>query len=445
MSIENNLETPIVKTEDANKLLHDIRETVEKENKCLNDTVQKVEKMAADLEPFAKKIDEVSAKQVEQKKVIDALQRQAINITTKANGEVEILNPELVDAYQKYFYCSKGLQMVSQDPMVNKYYHASAGSAGAMEIKLPAFARDGKSLVPYGNIEQKYLRTDIGDAGGFLVPPEFMPIMLRRLTEVSPVRQYATGRTTYSNVLQVPVRNVLLTGSWGNQGLTPLLQSQSQYLRPEIHMKRMNVTVPISIEELMDSPFDMQAEISNDVNESYAQMEGYGFVKGDGVHQVEGIMTNSQVKEIATGKASDITADSITQMFGEIKWQSYGSQNYDRTYMFNRRTWIKILQLKDGQGRYIWSLGNIQAGMPNTILGANYIIAPDMDDVSANLHPIVMGDFKKGYMIVDRMLMYMVRDEVTMPGYINFSFIRRLGAQVVMPEAFIKLKVATSV
>jgi HK97 family phage major capsid protein len=202
--------------------------------------------------------------------------------------------------------------------------------------------------------------------------------------------------------------------------------------------------VPISIEELMDSPFDMQAEIANDVNESYSQLEGYGFVKGDGVHQVEGIMTNAQVQHIPTGKATDITADSITQMFGEIKWQSYGNQNYDRTYMFNRRTWIKILQLKDGQGRYIWSLGNIQAGMPNTILGASYIIAPDMDDIGAGLYPIVMGDFKKGYMIVDRMLMYMVRDEVTMPGYINFSFIRRLGAQVVMPEAFIKLHVSAS-
>lgn len=53
-----------------------------------------------------------------------------------------------------------------------------------------------------------------------------------------------------------------------------------------------------------------------------------------------------------------------------------------------------------------------------------------------------MGDFKKGYMIVDRMLMYMIRDEITTPGIINLSFIRRYGAKVVKAEAFNKYKIS---
>lgn len=441
MSIENNLETPVTKQEDANKLLHDIQYCLDKENKDLAETKAKVEKMASDLAPFAEKIDAVATQQKAQKEVVDALQRNASQFSKKGFSEQEVLNPEMIEAYNRYFFAAPKTNPTVTDPLVNKYYNINSAINSDVNIQLPIVTKGFSSAsMPVRQAEQKYLRTDVADAGGFLVPPEFVPVMLRRLTEVSPIRQYASGRTTYSNLVQIPVRNVLLKGSWGWQGQSPLSQSQSQYIRPEIHMKRLSIQVPITIEELMDSPFDMQAEIANDVNESFAQLEGLGFVKGDGVNQVEGIMTNDKVKSITTTKAADITADSITQMFGEIKWQSYGNQNYDRTYMFNRRTWIKILQLKDGQGRYIWSLGNIQAGLPNTILGANYIIAPDMDDVGANNYPIVMGDFKKGYMIVDRMLMYMIRDEVTQPGYINFSFIRRLGAQVVMPEAFIKLQ-----
>jgi HK97 family phage major capsid protein len=431
-------------TEQLGKLVTELRSTVEQENKTLSETTEKMEKMEKDLIAAEQKSQELSGKLAQQQKVVDALEKQAGKACINEKGGEKVLNPELIDAYNKYFYCRDSKTLLSYDDNVRKYYNQNPEA----NIVLPAIDRDTKNLCSFNKLnpamEQKYLRTDVGDAGGFLVPPEFIPTMLRRLTEISPIRQYASTRTTYSNLALIPIRNVLLNGYWGYEGQSPLGQSQSQYNRAEIHMKRLSVEAPITLEELMDSPFDMQAEISNDVNETFAQLEGAGFVNGTGPTQVEGIMTNSQVASIATGKASDITADSITQMFGETKYTSYGNQMYDRTYMFNRRTWIKILQLKDGQGRYIWSLGNIEAGIPNSILGASYIIAPDMADVSAGTYPIVMGDFKKGYMIVDRMLMYMIRDEVTQKGFIKFAFIRRLGAQVVMPEAFVKLHVAVS-
>lgn len=143
----------------------------------------------------------------------------------------------------------------------------------------------------------------------------------------------------------------------------------------------MSVQVQVTLDEIMDSPFDIQAEITNDVNESMAQLEGTNFINGDGVLACEGIMTNADISVTNSGKANDLNADTILQMFGAIKWNSYGGVKYDRIYGFNRRTWIKILQLKDGVGRYIWAQGNIEQGIPNTILGTPYAIFPDMDDV----------------------------------------------------------------
>jgi len=426
--------------DELGKLVHEIRDSLEKGSKSYSDIETKVEKMEKDLNKAHEEVQKLQAKSGKQEEIIDALERREGVKSVNSSAGMQVLNPELINAYNKYFYARDSKLAISTDDDINKYYKLSDPQGF---VTIPKINKFDNSLEKR---EFKYVRSDVGDAGGLLVPPEFMPEMIRNLTEISPVRQYARAMSTYSNVLQLPVRNVLLSSSWGYEGQNPVTQSQSQYTRPEIHMKRLSVRVPITIEELMDSPIDMQAEIANDVNEEFAQREGYGFIKGDGVNQVEGLMSSQAgINAIASGNTTNITADAILQMFGEIKWESYGNQNYDRIYTFNRRTWIKILQLKDGVGRYIWAQGNVAAGIPNTILGAQYFISPDMDDIGANTYPILMGDFKKGYVVADRMLMYMIRDEITTPGMVSFTFIRRIGAQVVKKEAFVKMKVAGSV
>jgi len=424
--------------EELGKLVHEVRDTIEKGNKTSSEIQEKMTKMESDLDVNHKKVHAMQATIDKQQAVIDALERKEGNVSHAQNKNgAAILNPELMEVYSKSFAVSNLKMAMHSDEKMLKYYSLTEGEG---TVTLP---KVNKITGNYEARDFKYVRSDVADAGGLLVPPEFMPELIRNLTEVSPVRQYARSMTTYSNVLQLPLRNVLLTSAWGYQGQTPISQSQSQYQRPEIPMKRLSVSVPITIEELMDSPIDMQAEITNDVNEEFAQMEGAAFINGNGTNQVQGLMsTEAGISAINSGSASNITADAILQMFGAIKWESYGNQNYDRIYTFNRRTWIKILQLKDGIGRYIWAQGNIAAGIPNSILGAQYFISPDMDDVTAGKYPILMGDFKKGYVVADRMMMYMVRDEVTQPGKIIFTFIRRLGAGVVKKEAFVKMLVS---
>ena len=424
--------------EELGKLVHEVRDTIEKGNKTSYEIQVKMGKMEIDLDDAHKKVQAMQATASKQQEVIDALERKEGNTSrVQDKSGTPILNPELVEVYNKVFAVSKLKIAQQHDEKMLKYYSLTEGEGN---VTLPKVNR---LTGTYESRDFKYVRSDVADAGGLLVPPEFMPELIRNLTEVSPIRQYARSITTYSNVLQLPLRNVLLTSAWGFQGQVPISQSQSQYQRPEIPMKRLSVSVPITIEELMDSPIDMQAEITNDVNEEFAQMEGAAFINGSGTNEVQGLMsTEAGISSINSGSASNITGDAILQMFGAIKYESYGNQNYDRIYTFNRRTWIKILQLKDGVGRYIWAQGNVAAGIPNTILGSQYFISPDMDDVSANLYPILMGDFKKGYVVADRMMMYMVRDEVTQPGKIIFTFIRRLGAAVVKKEAFVKMKVS---
>ena len=78
------------------------------------------------------------------------------------------------------------------------------------------------------------------------------------------------------------------------------------------------------------------------------------------------------------------------------------------------------------------------------ILGDPYLSAIDMPDVATGQTPIAYGDFMRGFMIVDRTMMTMIRDEVTLAAQdmIALTFHRRLAAQVVRAEAIKKLTVA---
>jgi HK97 family phage major capsid protein len=202
----------------------------------------------------------------------------------------------------------------------------------------------------------------------------------------------------------------------------------------------MSVYTDISNEMMDDSVFDMRSQISSDVSEDFAKLEGAAFINGDGVNKPEGLLTNSDVGEYASGSASAITADSLFGIQGEVK------EGYDMEWMFNRRTLHQhIRTLKDGNGDYLLSMG--LGDLPNTVAGAPYVIANDMPDVSAGTYPILIGDYSKAYYIVDNRSLTTLEDPYTqgVEGMRRFIFQKRTGGQVVLAEAIKKLKIATSV
>ena len=99
--------------------------------------------------------------------------------------------------------------------------------------------------------------------------------------------------------------------------------------------------------------------------------------------------------------------------------------------------------MKDGQNNYIWQPG-LASGVPNTILGQAYLEVPDMPDVAAGAVPIVFGDLRRAYTIVDRVSLSILRDPFTQATSGNIRFIarRRVGGQMVLAEAIRKLKVS---
>jgi len=287
------------------------------------------------------------------------------------------------------------------------------------------------------DLERKYLRTDINDQGGYLVPITQESEMIKKITEISAIRSVAKVRTMPSKLMRMPVRSALIASSWVGEGQTNAI-SQSVYGREELVAKKLSVTAVISSEELQDASVNMISEINFDVAEEFGRAEGSEFVNGAGVNTPEGFMVNSNVPEINSGLAGAIQFDNFASLAGELK------TGYRPIYGFNRKTLAAIRNLKDGSGAYIWRSGNLGAGLPNSIAGTSYIEIPDMANIGANAYPVIYGDFNMGYLIGDRLGFTVIRDDITLAqeDKVKFTFKKRLDGQVVLPEAFVKLKVS---
>jgi len=285
-------------------------------------------------------------------------------------------------------------------------------------------------------IEEKTLRTDTDTNGGYLAPSQYVNEIIKEITEISPVRQVARVIRTNSKEIEIPKRTGLVSGGWVGE-LESSSSSNSSYGMEKITVNKMMVYSDISVEMLQDAAFNMRQEISSDVAEDFAKLEGAAFINGNGVKKPEGLLANADISSYNSGAAAALTADSLFEIQGELK------AGYDLAFMMNRKTLHQhVRTLKDNNGQYLLQLG--LGALPNTIAGLPYVLANDMPDVAANAFPILIGDYRKAFYIVDSAEVTVLEDPYTqaISGVRRFNFYKRVGGQVVLPEAVKKLKIA---
>jgi HK97 family phage major capsid protein len=107
----------------------------------------------------------------------------------------------------------------------------------------------------------------------------------------------------------------------------------------------------------------------------------------------------------------------------------------------NRRTVSDIRKFKDADGNYIWQPSS-EAGQPSTLLGYPLIEAEDMPDMSSGNSFMAFGDFRRGYLIVDRQGVRVLRDPFSAKPYVLFYTTKRVGGGVQDFEAIKLLKAA---
>ncbi len=111
----------------------------------------------------------------------------------------------------------------------------------------------------------------------------------------------------------------------------------------------------------------------------------------------------------------------------------------------NSNTAVRLRTIVDGNGRYLWApTGNLIEGIEHPLLGYAVEIDDEFDDIGASTFPIAFGDFKQGYVIVDRQGIRVERDAVTQKGRVLFDTYKRVGGGAGDFNAIKFLKVAAT-
>ena len=292
--------------------------------------------------------------------------------------------------------------------------------------------------------ETKALTVGTAATAGNLAPEEYVAEIIKIVTEISPVRAVARVRQTTSKEIEIPQKTANFAAAWTAETGTRSETTGYTTALKTIATHEQYAMVDISSQLLEDSAFDMEAEMNQEFAEQFAKGEGAAFINGNGTNKPVGITNGNVVAHTATGAASAaISTDNLMDLVHGLK-SEYAA---NATMMFNRATLGIIRKLKDTAGQYIFQTGfSGQSGAPNTIIGIPYVEAPDVADAASGAKSVLIGDFRRGYMIVDRVALSVLRDPYSQAstGLVRYLARKRVGGEVVLAEAMRVLKHATS-
>jgi HK97 family phage major capsid protein len=315
-----------------------------------------------------------------------------------------------------------------------------------------AYFRKGREAESLGELAVKAAMTTQSDPdGGYMVTTEMEKTIDRVLMNVSAMRNLAQVRPISTGEYKKLVSQGGATGGWVGER-----QARTETGTPslaELAFQAMELYAePAATQSFLDDAFvDIGAWLADEVSITFAEQEGAAFVTGDGIAKPRGILSYAAVADnvykwgkigyYGTGGAG-FAADpaGLDALIDVTQGLKQGYRN-NAGWLFNRFTGGKIRKLKDSQGHYQWQPSN-QVGQPASLLG--YPIADDdnMPDTGANAYPVAFADWKRAYLIVDRIGVRVLRDPFTSKPNVLFYTTKRVGGGIQNFEAIKLLKCA---
>ncbi|MCD7059488.1 phage major capsid protein [Pelagibacterium xiamenense] len=305
--------------------------------------------------------------------------------------------------------------------------------------------------------EEKALSVGSNPDGGYLVPAETETEISRLLTEVSPMRAICGVRQVSSSVYKKPITVSGPQVGWvGETGARA--QTTSQTI-DELSFPTMELyAMPAATQNFLDdAAVDVGRWIAEEVNAAFAEQETGAFVAGDGVNKPTGFLDATIVAEdswswdnlgyVATGvdggfpggvdpvDASDVLIDLVYALKAGYRQNA--------TWLMNRATQAAVRKLKDADGNYLWQPA-AQANGRASLMGFPLVEAEDMPDIGSDTTPIAFGDFRRGYLIVDRQGVNVLRDPYSAKPYVLFYTTKRVGGGIADYDAIKLLKFGAS-
>ncbi len=303
------------------------------------------------------------------------------------------------------------------------------------------------------NLEGKSLSVGSDPDGGYLVPDETETEIGRLLAAVSPIRAIAGIRQVSASVYKKPFAITGAATGW--VGETAARTETASPTLAELQFPTMELyAMPAATQSLLDdAAVNVDQWIAEEVQTVFAEQEGAAFVSGDGTNKPRGFLDYTTVDDgswtwgnigyVPTGVDGAFPASDASDVLVDLIYSLKAGYRQGAYWVMNRKTQAEIRKLKDANGNYLWQPAATADGRAS-LMSFPIAEAEDMPDIASGSTSVAFGDFRRGYLIVDRLGVRVLRDPYSSKPYVLFYTTKRVGGGVQNFEAIKLLKFAVS-
>lgn len=234
------------------------------------------------------------------------------------------------------------------------------------------------------------------------------------LEQFSTMRKLCRFQTISSDSFDVVIEQNGGKASWG------IPDDNAPFIKKFIKTHELVAEPKATSKLIEDSRIDIKKFMAEKIAESFAIAEDDAFLNGSGEEQPQGILSIIKSLDGSLG-----TSD-LFDLVGKI--DAFYSQNL--SFLINSEVESKIKNLLDENGRHIWQ-GKMLETENNTIFGIPVFVSNFMPS-----NKVLLGNFEKGYTIVEKFGNYVMRDPYTKRPFIKFYTSKKIGGDVVDENAF---------
>lgn len=306
-------------------------------------------------------------------------------------------------------------------------YLRAQGQLGAMSAEERAVLEGGYNKLS----KEERAQTTTVAAGGYSIPETMLERVIVSMAAWGPMYEggpFTVLETTGGNAMPFPtVDDTASTAGAHTEGatLTDDGGKDAVFGTKQLDAYAFDTEWLRVSKELADDSFiAMETFIGRLLGERLARIANSKLTVGTGTSDVHGIVTASSAGKVAAA-TNAITWDEIIDLEHSVDPAYRVGPSVG--YMFNDATLAAARKLKDGNGNYLWQMGNVQAGIPNTFNGRSYWINQDMAGLASGVSSRVMlfGDMSSYFVRkVGQPLIGAIQDKDFWPGFGIAGYVR---------------------
>jgi HK97 family phage major capsid protein len=309
--------------------------------------------------------------------------------------------------------------------------------------------------------ELKAMSIGSGPDGGITVPKVIDDNIESQLKSMSPLRPWCRVVQVSTSDWHTLVSLRGLGAAWVSETAARPVTASSQFVDVKPPIGELYANVSCTQILLDDSQFDLTSWLAEELAYQFSSTESDAFLNGTGssanqplgilqstfVATADGTRADRSLQYVPSGVAGGLvvptaTASPVDALINLIGAMRVGYRA-GSCWVMNPLTFAALMQVKDLQGRVIVTPSLI-AGQPDQLLGFPVVLCDGMPNIAAGNIPILFGNFRRGYVIVDRIGLRLLPDPYSSKPNVLFYATKRVGGMILNSEAIKGLKISVS-